>query len=278
MARCARKSCGCWRPDLLIHQLTLGLWVDAVWFCSPECVAADAARRLRLGPAHSSVPNVLSVPPLRLGVLLLHQGAITTTQLNAGLRAQRESGRRLGAELVRLGMCTPEVILKGLAAQGGVSYLSAVHPARVRITPGGLSADEVRALGLVPVGAIEADRMLMVACAAPVPRAALAALVQLTGWNAQPYLVSDPDFELLMTAYGGAAPAPGPATHFVKVLDVDDAERRIAAAVSDERRISMTEAHCAPFTWVRVAGARAINTLVVPYEQEPVCQVATTSR
>jgi hypothetical protein len=249
-----------------------------VWFCSPDCVAADTAGRLRQAPAPSSAPTVLSVPPLRLGVLLLHQGAITAAQLNAGLRAQRESGRRLGEELVALGLCAPELILKGLAAQAGVSYLSAVHPTRVRIAPGGLSVDEVRALGLVPVGAVEADHLLMVACTAPVPRAAFAALSQLTGWYAQPYLVSDSDFEMLMNAYGSAAPLPGPLTHFVKVRDVDDAERRIAAAVSDERRISMTEAHCAPFTWVRVAGARAVSTLVVPYEQEPVCQVATTSR
>jgi hypothetical protein len=278
MARCARNSCGCWRPDMLVRRLANGLWVDASWFCSPECVAADTAGRLRQAPAPAAVPNVLSVPPLRLGVLLLHQGAITTAQLNLGLRAQRDSGQRLGAELVRLGLCSAETVLKGLAAQAGVSYLSAVHPARVRIAPGGLSIDEVRALGLVPVGAIEADRLLMVACTAPVPRAAFAALVQLTGWHAQPYLVSDADFETLMHAYGGAAAVPGPTTHFVQVRDVDDAERRIAAAVTDERKISVTEAHCAPFTWVRVSGAHAVNTLVVPYEQEPVCQAATTLR
>jgi hypothetical protein len=278
MARCARRACGRWRPDLLVLRLALGLSVDDVWFCSPSCVATEAAARLRQAPAPSDAPAPYAVPPLRLGVLLLHQGAITAAQLNAALCAQRESGQRLGTELVRLGLCAPDVVLKGLAAQAGVSYLTSVHPVRARVGPTGLSADEVRALGLVPIGAVEPTRLLMVACAAPVPRAALAALGQLTGWTPRPYLVTDDDFATLMDAYGRAGLAPGPATHFVRVRDVDDAVRRIAAAVSDERRISMTEAHCAPFTWVRVAGARAVNTLLVPYEQEPACPVAITSR
>jgi uncharacterized protein (DUF1501 family) len=218
------------------------------------------------------------VPPLRLGVLLLHQGAVTSSQLGHALLTQRASGRRLGAELVHLGFCTPDVLLKGLAAQAGVSYLTSVHPARVGGAPGGLSRDEVSALGLVPIGIVEPAHVLMVACSAPLPRAALAALGQLTGWNPQPYLVSDADFAMLMQGYGSAATAPRPATYFVKALDIDDAARRIAAVVSHEHRISMTEAHCAPFTWVRVAGPRAVNTLLVPYEQEPTCRVATTSR
>ncbi len=255
----------------------LGLSVDNTWFCSPDCLASEAASRLRasVGPA---MVAPLSVPPLRLGVLLLHQGAITSSQLNAALRSQRLSGRKLGAELVHLGLCTPELIVKGLAAQGGVSYLGTAHLPRLRLASVGLSADEARALGLVPMGAASAHRVLMVACAAPVPRAALAALGQLTGWSPEPYLVSDDDFDRLMHAYCAAAPPAGPVRRFVKVQDVDDAARRIAAAVVDERTISMTEARCAPFTWVRVAGAKAVSTLLVPHEQEAVCQAATTLR
>ncbi len=280
MARCAHSGCRRWRPDAIVGHFGLGLRVDAAWFCSPACVGAQAAIRLRqASAAPADAPAVLSVPPLRLGVLLLHQGAITSAQLNAGLLGQRTSGRRLGAELVELGLCAPEMILKGLSAQAGVSYLSSVDAARVRTAPGGLSSDEVRALGLVPLGAVAAQRLLMVACTAPVPRAALAALRQLTGWSADPYLVGDHDFETLMEAYGSARPAapPAPATHFIRTRDVDDAAVWIAAAASAERTISMTEAHCAPFTWVRVAGASAVSTLLVPYQEEPACRVATTS-
>jgi hypothetical protein len=259
----------------LIERCALGLSADNVWFCSPDCLAAETADRLRAS-VFPAAPSAFAVPPLRLGVLLVHQGAITTKNLTAALTLQRASGRRLGDELVHLGFCTAQQVLKGLAAQAGVSYLGTVHPGRVRVASCGLSADEVRALGLVPVGGAASSRLLMVACTAPVPRAALAALGRLTGWNPEPYLVTDADFTLLMDAYGVAAPLPGPERRFVKVRDVDDAARRIAAAVTDEHSISMTEAHCAPFTWVRVAGARAVNTLLVPHEQEVICQAATT--
>jgi hypothetical protein len=277
MARCARKSCRRWRPDVLVRRLGKGLLVGPAWFCSPDCVAAETLARLRRLPAPSPAPEPLVVPPLRLGVLLLHQGAITPSQLSVALRAQQASGRRLGEEAVRLGLCAPEAILKGLAAQAGVSYLTAVRPARMGAAPA-LSADEVCALGLVPIGAVESKHLLMVACAAPVPRAALSAVVQLTGWTAEPYLVSDSDLETLMTAYGASVPGPRLATHFVTARDADDAARRIAAAVADEHNVSMTEAHCAPFTWVRVAGTRTVSTLRVPDEQEVTCLVATTSR
>src|SRR5262249_32314849 len=144
------NDCNRWRPDALIRYAKHGFHVDGQWFCTSTCVAADAVRRFQRRPPLRSV--IPPVPPLRLGVLLLHPGAITPAQLREALNAQRESGLRLGAELQQLGLTGHEAILKALAAQAGISYLTVVDAERVRSAPGGLCRDEVRALGLVPFG------------------------------------------------------------------------------------------------------------------------------
>jgi hypothetical protein len=275
MARCARSGCLRWRPDAFIKYFRQGFHVDGAWFCSPPCVAADAIKRLQRPFPRRTI--IAPVPPLRLGVLLLHQGAITSSQLSSALASQRSSGLRLGAELQQLGLTSDEAILRGLAAQSSVSYLTVVDPERVRSAPGGLSRDEVRALGVVPFGTAEPHHVLLVACPAPVPRAALAALQELTGWHPEPYLVSDADSDALMQAYGSRASVSRSPRQFVKARDVEEAAREIAAAAAAERSITLTEAHCAPFTWVRVAGPSAISTVLVPnVNDEEICPAPIT--
>lgn len=276
MARCSRNDCRRWRPDTLVRYAHLGMQVDGAWFCSPACVEFAAKRRL-LGVRRPGT-SVPPIPALRLGVLLLHQGAITSTQLAKALGAQRVSGRRLGAELQHMGLADAEAVLRGLSAQAGVSYLTTVDPSCVRTAPGGLSADEVRALGIVPIQVDEANRLLVVACQAPLPRAALSALRQLTGWTPEPLLVSDGDCQLLMRSYGSAVGASQRRVAFARVRDVDAAAARIAAAAASDGAITVTEANYETSTWVRVEGRGAIDTLLMPrQEEDDECQVAITS-
>jgi hypothetical protein len=257
-----------------VRYARIGLRVDGAWFCSPTCVEFAARRRLR-GPRTSGT-TVPPVPALRLGVLLLHQGAITSTQLAKALAAQHVTGRLLGAELQDMKLASAETVLRGLSAQAGVSYLTAVDPACVRSAPGGLSADEVRALGVVPIQVDEANRLLIVACQAPVPRAALSALRQLTGWSPEPLLVTDTDWQLLTRAYGSAAVTRHQRVEFDRVRDVDAAAARIAAAASDGA-ITVTEAHDDESTWVRVEGNGLVSTLLMPRKEDEECLAVTTS-
>src|SRR5690349_17357974 len=176
MPRCADASCVRWRPAFGVWG---GVRLNGTWFCSRSCATAAVRRGLESPPVVGESAG--SLPPLRIGALLRHQGAITQAQLDAALASQRKSGLRLGAELQRLGFVSSATLVRALAAQAGVSYLTAVDPARVRRAPGGLSADMVRALGLLPFEAQE--RRLHVICTAPVPRPALRALARLTGWT-----------------------------------------------------------------------------------------------
>jgi hypothetical protein len=266
MARCSRNDCRRWRPDTLVRHAHIGLQVDGAWFCSSACVASATEQRL-LGVRR---PTALApaVPALRLGVLLMHQGAITSANLSNALAAQRHSGRRLGAELLHLGLVDAVSVLRGLSAQAGVSYLAAVDPACVLNAPGGLSTDEVRALGVVPIQVNESNRTLVVACQAPLPRAALSALRQLTGWTPEPLLVSDIDWQTLMHNYGATAPPSERRVEFTRVQGVGDAAARIAAAAASVGTITLTEAHCDSSIWVRIESPGAIDTLLMRHEKD----------
>jgi len=274
MARCSHSDCRRWRPDALVRYTRSGLTVDGAWFCSATCVESSTQQRL-LDVKRSSTP-VPAIPALRLGVLLLHQGVITSGDLTQALESQRITRRPLGAELLHMGVADSVSILRALAAQAGVNYLATVDPACVRSAPGGLSADEVRALGVVPIQHHAASRRLVVACPAPLPKAALSALRQLTGCTPEPLLVTDSDLATLMHSYGTSAPATHRRVGFVNAQNVNAAAAHIAAVAESERAIRLTEAHSDWATWVRIESVGAIDTLFMRNEESLECPVATT--
>src|SRR5437667_12436672 len=59
---------------------------------------------------------------LRIGEILLAQGAVTREKLEEALAAQGERGGRLGEVLVSLKACSEEQVLKALAAQLELPY------------------------------------------------------------------------------------------------------------------------------------------------------------
>jgi hypothetical protein len=128
----------------------------------------------------------------------------------------------------------------------------------------------------VPIQVDEANRLLVVACPAPVPRAALAALRQLTGWSPEPLLVTDADWQALSRAYGSAAVTRRRRVEFDRVRDVDAAAARIAAAAR-EGAITITQAHDDDSTWVRVEGRELVSTLLVPRKEDQECPAVITS-
>lgn len=203
------------------------------------------------------------LPPLRLGTLLIHAGAITAEQLREALRSQAVSGLKLGAELRRLGYADTGEVLQALATQAGVSWVSGIDPRTARSAPGGLSPQEVQALGVVPFRVVDEDKVVMVACTAPVPRASLGALHQLLGYRPVPYLVADEEFEMLMAAYGAESQASRVPVRVAWVDGVHDAARRIAETASIEGDVTVTEARLDPLMWVRVTGKHGVDAMLV---------------
>ncbi|MDP1569093.1 MAG: hypothetical protein Q8L86_03745 [Vicinamibacterales bacterium] len=277
MARCARTECGTWRPDLLVRYSGLGAALDGQWFCSRACLEADARVRLDK-PARLSLPS-LSMPPLRIGVLLVHQGVITALQLRDALAAQKLSGLRLGAQLRAMGIAEARDVLRGLAAQAGVGYLTSVDPESVREAPGRLSQDAVRALSLVPIESDAELKRLRVACVAPVPRTALGALSELTGWSIEPLLVSDEHFEPLVTAYGRDARGVEQRVEARTVAGIGDAAALVATAAAGRPGVKMAQARFDPYMWVRLESESRVEDVLVAMDRlhgEDACQAAPT--
>lgn len=271
MPRCADATCARWRPERLVPRWATGLRFNDRWYCSRECVENAAKARLDAPAASAAVP---ALPPLRLGVLLRHMGVVTDEQVTAALQSQKTSGRRLGAELRRLNAVGAEPVLKALAGQAGVSYLTSFDPTRVATGPSWLPVETVRALGLVPFELSETRRSLKVICTAPVPKAALRALTKLTGWLPEPYLVDDMVWEDAMRSYRvdgdeGAVSA--------RVTSMAAAASKVADAALADRTVTMRHATYDRCTWVRVEGPEHWSDVWVMGGQEEPCLAEHTA-
>jgi hypothetical protein len=261
MARCSRQECGRWRPDALVRRGGIGIRVDDAWYCSGTCLERAMRTRLaNLTRPERTTPRPL--PPSKLGTLLLAADCgLTADLLTRGLEAQRLSGRRLGQELLRMQAVASDDVLKALARQANTRYLTTIDPGIVRQGHGNLSRDMVRALGLVPFEATIATKILKVAYVAPLPRVALAALGDLTGWNPEPYLVDDEIWPALLEGYGTNAPGGRVPTATADTLG--DASARIARAAEASRAARISHARFDPYVWVRVEASDQVQDLLV---------------
>lgn len=271
MPRCADPGCARWRPAILPRWLG-GLRLNDHWYCSRTCVESAVARGLS-----SPVPSQESatgLPPLKVGALLLHQRAITQAQLDEAVLEQRRTGLRIGAQLRQMGYLSADALVRALAAQAGISYLTTVDLARVRRAPGGLPENTIRALGLVPFEVDETRRRLHVICAAPVPRAALRALARLTAWTPEPYLVDDLLWERALGAY---RLPDGP--HVSRMVDgVRAASAHVASTARTRGPVTVRHADTRDYVWVRVESPAHVEDLMVAHEEGDRCLAEPIAR
>jgi hypothetical protein len=265
MTRCADATCRRWR-------LFGALQFNGGWYCSRACV--EQAALAGLGEPAAAMRTRSSFPPLKLGVLLRHAGAITEAQLETALAATPYTGLRIGQQLEQLGFVDTEQVLRALSAQAGVSYLSNFDVARVRRAPGSLPSAMVRALGLVPFEADAAGERLAVISAAPLSRAAIRAMARLSGWSVDAYLVHDAVFERALDAYQPAEPMPA-SREAATVGTLSAAAARVAERAQRDRAVTMQHVAYDDYVWVRIEGSERISDLLVAKEAE--CQAAFTA-
>lgn len=274
MARCARRACGRWRPGFLVQLGGLGLCLDDAWYCSAQCL--ELAARERLLRTRPIVPPALpTVGPPRLGGVLATQKRLSPAAIEKAASEQVRSGLRIGSQLVQLGLVSKFDVLRALAAQGGVGFLTTVDPARLTAAPGRLSRDVVRALGLVPFEADQKHEVLRVACTAPVPRASIAALRELTGAIIEPYLVADEQWPALVEAYGASPRAEAPS--YAALPDVSAVAAHVARAARHSRGVQMFEARCDGHLWVRLEGGGRTEELWVTLDPSPLAALTVAA-
>src|SRR6185295_10521002 len=134
MPRCADTACVRWRP---VFGVWGGVRLNGTWFCSRSCAATAVRRGLESPPPVGESAG--SLPPLRIGALLRHQGAITQAQLDEAVASHRKSGLRLGAALQAMARLTGwtaepylvddavwERALEGYAPDAGAEHQSEV--------------------------------------------------------------------------------------------------------------------------------------------------------
>lgn len=265
MPRCADTTCKRWR-------LFGALQFNGSWYCSRACV--EQAALAGLGDSEEgSRPQVRgrSLPPMKLGVLLRHSGAISEAQLDAALAVKTRTGLRIGEQLEQMGFAGSDSVLRALAAQAGVSYLSNFDVAKVKRAPGAMPPAMVRAIGLIPFEADEIGQRLKVISAAPLPRAAIRAMTKLTGWTIDAYLVKDAVFEAALDAYRPSEHA-GMADDADLLQTLDAAAARVAERAERDRAVTMRHVAYDDYVWVRVEGAERVSDLLVGKETE--CRAA----
>lgn len=261
MARCTWSECGRWRPAALARHGAVGVRCDGEWFCSRECLVRHA--EARLARVHEEAPAVAAPPAPPLGHVLVRQHALTAAEIDSAVAEQRRTGRRLGEQLLAAGALSEEALLRALAAQACTGYLAHVDPARVEDGPGGLSREMVRALGLVPFEMSADGQRLAVAGVAPLRRASVLALREITGARVDAFIVSDAAWEGLARAYGTRAAMPGAPASATKLPSIGEAARRVAWAAAQGGAEKVRPVRCEPFTWVRLEGRGRREDLLV---------------
>jgi hypothetical protein len=281
MPRCAESACGRWRPDLTTIDRFAGttarrvgaLQFNGNWYCSRACV--EQAALLGLGEPAEMSASARPLPRFRLGLLLRLAGAITETQLDTALVLKARSGLKIGDQLEQLGFVSPEIVLRSLAKQAGVSYLSTFDVTRVTRAPITLSKAMVQALGLVPFEVDAAAAKLLVVCTAPVPRAAMRALAKLTGWTPEVYMVTDGVFNEALDAYRPVEEAHVPHDS-ATVRTLVAAAARVADSAQADRSVTMRHAQYDDCVWVRVEGSQRVSDVLVT-QKETGCQAELTA-
>jgi hypothetical protein len=240
--------------------------VNDEWYCSEVCAEHALAQQLADTAKEPAAARRQPLPPLKLGMLLVHQGAISPADLRTALEAQKASGLKLGRQIVASGLADETAIVKALASQAGVPFVAALDPGAVRACPELLGANAVRALGLVPFGFDAERRRLKVAATAPLPRLAIAALNEITGWTAEPFLVADSALPLLLDAYARAC--EGKVETTLTMSTAAEAPAQVAREASRIPGATVQKAPCDPYLWVRIQGkGPARDVFVIPNKE-----------
>src|SRR6266511_974879 len=148
--------------------------------------------------------------PVRIGELLLKEKRITPEQLQDALNYQRQNGRKLGANLVRLGFVNDDEITTLLSKQYGVPSIALgqfdVEASVIKLVP----ADTARKYQIVPLS--RSGATLTIAMTDPTNVFAMDDVKFMTGFNVEPVVSSETGVLEAIEKYYGAVVQPQAAT------------------------------------------------------------------
>jgi general secretion pathway protein E len=144
----------------------------------------------------------------RLGELLIERGKLDATALERALRLQQDSGGKLGALLVTLGLCAQRDVTEALAAQLGLPVLDAASYPELPVLEERVSARFLREARALPVR--EDDNELSLAMADPTDTYTIGAFEMVTGRAVRPMVAIPTELDAaLERLYGAGKPGTG---------------------------------------------------------------------
>jgi hypothetical protein len=149
----------------------------------------------------------------RIGEILVERGAITLEQLEAGLKAQRQTQQRLGATLVSQGLITEPMLVQALSEALGIPVVdlrkvnpdwAAVHLVRARFC-------EQHEMFPYALESVEGRRRLVVAMTDPLNQPAIEEVEFTTGLKVSPRMAPLSAVRAaILRYYHKVAPPPAP--------------------------------------------------------------------
>src|SRR4249919_3040805 len=140
---------------------------------------------------------------VRIGELLLKEKRITPEQLQEALNYQRQSGGKLGFNLVKLGYVKDEEITALLSKQYGVPSIMLaqfdIDPAIIKLIP----ADTAQKYQILPLS--RAGATLTIAMTDPTNVFAMDDIKFMTGYNVEPVVASETSLEEAIDKYYGSS-------------------------------------------------------------------------
>ena len=150
----------------------------------------------------------MSTPVKRLGELLIERGKLDAGSLDRALRLQQDSGERLGALLVTLGLVAPRDVAEALAAQLGLPMLDVAGYPELPILEERVSSRFLRDAHALPVRE-DADELVL-AMADPTDSYAIDAFAMVTGRRVRPMVAVPGELDAaLERLYGSGKSAMG---------------------------------------------------------------------
>jgi general secretion pathway protein E len=157
----------------------------------------------------------------RLGEILIERGKLDPANLDRALRLQAESGEKLGALLVTLGLCAQRDVAEALAAQLALPLIDANGYPEFPILEERVSARFLREARALPVREDEAE--LGLEMADPTDAYTINAFEMVTGRTVRPMVAIPTDLEAaLERLYGAGRSAVGQLVGDVETRTVDE--------------------------------------------------------
>lgn len=141
---------------------------------------------------------------MRLGDVLINEGAITEEQLIKGLELQKQSKQRLGMTLVDAGITTEEAIAQALSHQLGYNMINLRDVAIEQSVLDLINVEILKKHAMIPIGySAEEANVLLVAMADPMDMEAMDDINIITNLQVEPVVATNKSIMMAIDKYYG---------------------------------------------------------------------------